>query len=239
LLKHDYFEPEFRQNFEQELLDLIAIEMQETRLAQRHPLSESNSPEPHGMPKIMKRDTTPVKFNQKNIGTVHLNAYELLPKGSSIKHNSETPDLEARPFGAFSPANGPPANFLPDLKIKRDEDASLSYLGIRKRKSDLKISRVIQKGSTEMSSLSKPLPSVKIVDLTDKISYYTAHDQYEGLKVKLTQGHTSLKNRNTSRSNLKSRNSGEFSYLSVIATPVPPAVHPNRNPFPKKVNAGL
>ena len=215
--------------------------MQENKLTQRYPLSESNSPEPHSMPKIMNRDSTPIKFNQKNIGTVHLNPYELLPKGASLKHSSETPDLEARPFGAFSPANGPPANFLPDLKIKRDEDASLSYLGIRKRKSDLKISRVVQKGSTELSSLSKPLPSVKIVDLTDKISHYTAHDQYDsyGLKVKITQGHTSLKNRNTSRSNLKSRNSGEFSYLSVIATPVPPAVHNNRNPFPKKVNAGL
>lgn len=192
LLNNDYFETEFREDYEQDLLDIIAIEMKESKLSHRPtPLSDSNSPELQVMPKIMNRDITPVKFTHKHIGTVHLNAYELLPKGSSLKPNSDTVELETRPFGAFSPTNGPPANFLPDLKIKRDEEsATFTYVGIRKNKRELKVNRVINKGNTDMSGLSKPLPSVKIVDLTGKINHYTSHELYEnyGLKVRFTSG---------------------------------------------------
>lgn len=78
LLAHEYFDFEFKSDFEQELADLLSLEAQERQcFMQPKGLSENTTPEPHFLSD--KKNTTPRKEYFRSIGTVLMNPEKLIP----------------------------------------------------------------------------------------------------------------------------------------------------------------
>lgn len=78
LLKHQYFDAEFRAEFEQELADLLSLEAQERQQFVRFKgISENTTPEPHFL--TDKKTASPRKEYLRSIGTVLMNAEQLIP----------------------------------------------------------------------------------------------------------------------------------------------------------------
>ena len=78
LLRHPYFDPSFKAEYEQELADLLSMEAQERqRFVRCKGLSENTTPEPHFL--TDKKAITPRKEYFRSIGTVLMNAEQLIP----------------------------------------------------------------------------------------------------------------------------------------------------------------
>ncbi|CAG9312659.1 CDKL2_1 [Blepharisma stoltei] len=208
LLKHDYFSTSFKASFEHELLEIFNDDT-ENNFSLKKSMSEHSSPEPGALPRTV-RDVTPKRNIAKSI---NLKSDEIVPgKDQEIERNQL-----------------PPPNFLPNLRLRRDEETypNLSHQEIKKKKSDLKIP--VLNGAKHFNE-SRQIPSLKQIEIDRGQNVSPTYFEHEDGKM-----HYSVKGRHNSKSNLKVRN-GDFAYIQAI-TPVPQLNH--RQVFGKKSNIKL
>mmetsp|Transcript_4433 Transcript_4433/g.4262 ORF Transcript_4433/g.4262 Transcript_4433/m.4262 type:complete len:238 (-) Transcript_4433:12-725(-) len=209
LLKHDYFSNTFRASFEQELMELFNDDY-ETSSSIRISNSEYCSPEPGVLPRTV-RDITPKRTVIKSI---NLKADESV--NSQNKEEIERNQL-------------PPPNFLPNLRLRREEETypNLSHLEIRKKRSDIKIPVL---NPVKHLNESRQIPSLKQFDIERGQNLTPTFFEHDDGKM-----FYSVKGRHNSKSSLKARN-GDLTYIQAV-TPAPQ--HNYRQVFGKKSNIKL
>lgn len=210
LLKHEYFSNAFRASFEHELNDAFNDEFD--NLNSKNSISDHGSPETGALPRTV-RDLTPKRAIVRSIN--------LKVDDFGINQNKEPIELDRSPL--------PPPNFLPNLRLRRDEETftNMSQQEIRKKRSDVKIPIL---NPIKHLNESRQMPSLKAIDQDRLNNASPTYFEHEDNRSYLT-----VKGRHNSRSSLKARN-GDYSYIQSI-TPVPQINH--RTTFSKKTNIKL
>lgn len=217
LLCHSYFDPQFKTEFEQELADLLALEAQERQtFIQPKGLSENTTPEPHFLSD--KKNTTPRKEYFRSIGTVLMNPEKLIPDKyatHSIRTSHEDSSLSTFPT--------PPANFLPELKSRHEEEHHYGYHSIspstfRKKRSEFRI----------------PKPGeqrVKIIDMQNSVMMRKLDTVFESSSEGMQRaGKIAYKSRSISKAALPAqpRTPSEATQAPAISIPMPPSSYVER-----------
>lgn len=228
LLSHSYFDPDFKVEFEQELADLLALEAQERQgFMQSKGLSENTTPEPHFFND--KKSNSPRKEYFRSIGRVLMDAEKLIPEkynSLSIRTSHEDNSLSSFP--------SPPANFLPELKMRREDDHHYGYHSIspstfRKKRSEFRIPRPGEQ-------------RVKIIDMQNSVMMRKLDTVLESSSEGMQRAAKMVyKSRSISKAALpaKPRTPSEMTQAPAIAIPMPPSSYVERKPDPQPRRARL
>ncbi|CAG9325039.1 unnamed protein product [Blepharisma stoltei] len=224
LLNHEYFDKKFKQDLEQELFGISGNSTFEGKSSYRRSISnDPSSPEPSLTSKYTSRDITPHRIGQKSIGTIRFNPEDLIPQ-------TKTPDLREELH------IGPPPNFLPNLKLKRDEESAhnSSFYGLKKKSSDIKIPLIKQlKHSTDISYMKNQQYMIKNLDLSQNI-IEKSHNLSTIYEMRdYSSGNQTIRSGNPSKTHIKQRVQADHSYFQPIPTPVPTKMK-YQTTFPKK-----
>lgn len=225
LLNHGYFDDRFKVSFENEMAEILGKEIRDKHLSYRRSISnESQSPEPNLLSKFTSRDTTPNRTGQKSIGTIRFNPDDLIPF-------TKTPELcEERHIG-------PPPNFLPNIKLRRDEDShNSSFHGLKKKNSELKIPLIKQiKHTNDYHPHHHKLKNIEfgssVIEKSHNLSTI-----YEIRDVAI--GDQTIRSRNNSKSHIKQRHP-DHPYFQSVPTPLPSSKLKNTQYMTKKTKITL
>ena len=219
LLVHPYFDPVFRSEFEQELADLLALEAQERQgFVRAKGYSENTTPEPPILGE--KKNLTPRKEYFRSIGTVLMNPEKLIPEKyvvGSIRTSHEDSSISTFPT--------PPANFLPELKGRREEEHHYGYHSIspstfRKKRSEFRIPKP-----------GENRPAVKIIDMQNNVMIKKLEPVLETTAETLQKASKiAYKSRSISKAALpaKPRTPSEMTQAAAISIPMPPSSYVER-----------
>lgn len=219
LLKHAYFDSAFRTEFEQEMADLLALEAQERQgFVRSKGFSENTTPEPPSIGD--KKNLTPRKEYFRSIGTVLMNPEKLIPEKYvlfSIRTSHEDSSISTFPT--------PPANFLPELKGRREEEHHYGYHSIspstfRKKRSEFRIPKP-----------GENRPAVKIIDMQNNVMMKKLEPVMEA-STEAMQKMSKIANKSRSISKaalpIKPRTPSEMTQGAAISIPMPPSSYVER-----------
>lgn len=219
MLSHPYFDSDFKVEFEQELADLLALEAQERQGFMRSKgLSENTTPEPHFFND--KKSSSPRREYFRGIGTVLMNAEKLIPEkylSISIRTSHEDSSLSSFPT--------PPANFLPELKMRREEDHHYGYHSFspstfRKKKSEFRFTKPGEQ-------------KVKIIDMQNSVMMRQLDSVIESSSEGIQRAVKMVyKSRNISKAALPAKPRTPSEKTQAIAIPMPPSSYVERKPDP-------